>query len=105
MFNGCHKFSRVIWLQERVRNLTKIKKWDVVKLDWVKRATDEKHWHHLEDWCPWEIVSGTKTTEERLSNLFDQFRDSFANDADNESLKRSMKLAEESVWNFYKDIG
>lgn len=70
-------------------------KWDVVSLSWLKRVTDEKNWHRETDFLPWEMISGTQATEQRLTNLFDRYGDSYTIDADVESLKRSFEKVEE----------
>ncbi|XP_043277633.1 DNA ligase 4 [Venturia canescens] len=82
---------------ERVKNVVKTRKWDVVSLAWLKRVTDEKNWHRETDFFPWEIISGTEATEQRLANLFDCYGDSYTVDADVTSLKRSFDKVEEEM--------
>lgn len=71
-------------------------KWDVLKLDWLRRVTAEENWQRSVDWYPWEIISSTKSTENRLATLFDEFGDSFVDDADEKSLKHA--LNETQAW-------
>lgn len=78
-----------------MKNVVKTGKWDVVSLSWLKRVTDEKNWHRETDFLPWEMISGTQATEQRLTNLFDRYGDSYTIDADVESLKRSFEKVEE----------
>ncbi|XP_015585173.1 DNA ligase 4 isoform X6 [Cephus cinctus] len=81
----------------KAKNLIKYGHYDVATLDWLFRATKKENWASLQDWYPWELLSIRKATKHRLEKLYDEYYDSYTQDADEESLTRSLEKAEEAV--------
>jgi len=73
-------------------------KHDVVTLDWFRRITDRfDEASHDPIFLPWELLSSRDTTGHRFAGNYDEYCDSFAVDADRESLRRSFDRIAESV--------
>ena len=70
---------------------------DVATISWLKRVTLAKNWSKLQDWYPWELLSARLSTKRRVAETYDEYYDSFTDDADQASLKRSLEKAEEAV--------
>ncbi|XP_066582786.1 DNA ligase 4-like isoform X2 [Prorops nasuta] len=77
------------------KNLIKSGNYNVVNFDWFKRVTNKKNWGKLEPFYPWDFLSVRNDTKSDLDNIFDKFHDNYTVNADEESLKRSMKRAHE----------
>ncbi|XP_054011340.1 DNA ligase 4 isoform X2 [Hylaeus anthracinus] len=80
----------------KAKSIIESKKYDVVSLDWFKRVTKEENWSSLQDFLPWDLICSRESTERRLAQYYDEYYDNFTADADEESLPRSFKKAEET---------
>lgn len=72
-------------------------KYDVAKIDWLKRVTDLKNLAKIQEFYPWELYSRSPSTQKRLEKIYDEFWDSYVDDIDEESLKRVIDKVEEYV--------
>ncbi|XP_058794826.1 DNA ligase 4-like isoform X3 [Phymastichus coffea] len=77
------------------QNLIASSKYDVVKVDWLKRATNLKNLAKIQEFYPWELYSTSPLTQQRIDEVYDQFWDSYVNDIDKESLKRVLDKVDE----------
>lgn len=86
-----------ITFQLRGKNIVNSGKYDVATVDWLKRITDPSNWASLHDFLPWELLCSRDSTKYRLATNYDKYSDNFTFDADEESLKRSLREIEKSV--------
>lgn len=71
--------------------------YDVVTIDWFKRVTKEDNWSSLQEFLPWDLICSRESTRRRLAQYYDDYYDHYTVDADEQSLSRSFKKAEETV--------
>lgn len=76
------------------------KEYDFVGLDWLKRIIDIKNWPHFQDFYPWELLSSRSSTRKQLLKNYDEYYDSFIDDADEHSLARTLQKIEVSFLYF-----
>ncbi|XP_046751398.1 DNA ligase 4-like [Diprion similis] len=79
----------------RVKNMIQGQKYNVVNLEWLLRATKPENFASLQPWLPWELLSATESTRSHMSTVFDDTYDSYVQDTNIESLKRSLERAAE----------
>ena len=81
----------------RASNIIQSKMYDVVTIDWLKRVTEEDNWSSLQEFLPWDLICGRESTRRQLAQYYDDYYDHYTVDADEQSLSRSFKKAEETV--------
>lgn len=89
--------------QLRAQNVIESKKYDVVNLNWLKRATRPESYGKIEEFYPWELYSASLSTTKRLRNTYDDFSDNFTKTTNDEDLKRVMETTEEKVRSFQSE--
>ena len=87
----------------KAQNVITSNKYDVVSVDWLKRATAEENLGKLVDFYPWELHSSNSPTTTRMMENYDCFQDNYTEKADEISLKRSLDKVSELV-RFLKKI-
>ncbi|XP_034933683.1 DNA ligase 4-like isoform X1 [Chelonus insularis] len=90
---GKNTFCLIVGNPNSVKVQTQVncRTYDVVKLDWLRRAAEKNNWAKLVDFYPWELLSCRSVTKERLMKKFDEYYDSYVEDSDEQSLKRSLE--------------
>lgn len=81
----------------KAKNLILSRNRDVATIDWLLRVTKPENLADLQPWLPWELLSTSETTAKQISVVFDDTYDSYVQNADLESLKRSLDRAESLV--------
>ncbi|KAL7287403.1 hypothetical protein TKK_0018518 [Trichogramma kaykai] len=72
-------------------------KYDVVKVDWLKRATRAENIGKLQEFLPWDMLATRETTKARFNETYDEYQDSYTQDIkDEEDLKRIFKNIDDS---------
>ncbi|XP_023248439.1 DNA ligase 4 [Copidosoma floridanum] len=81
----------------KARNLISREKYDVASIDWLRRATLQENLPKIAEFRPWELYAASPKTKKKLDETYDEFMDSYYEDADLESFKRSMKIVEQKL--------
>ncbi|KAJ8665207.1 hypothetical protein QAD02_006869 [Eretmocerus hayati] len=81
----------------RAKNIISSQKYDVVNLNWLRRATRPENFAKLQDFHPSELYSACSKTKNRLSKIFDKYGDSYIYDTSNETLKPVVEKAGEKI--------
>lgn len=77
----------------RVKNVIELKKYNVVKTDWVMECIDKKK---LVRWCPRHFLATNPETEKRISEQYDEFGDSYYSKISIDRLKELMQIPQSS---------
>ncbi|CAB0033176.1 unnamed protein product [Trichogramma brassicae] len=72
-------------------------KYDVVKVDWLRRATRAENIGKLQEFLPWDMLATREATKARFNETYDEYQDSYTQDIkDEEDLKRIFKNIDDS---------
>ena len=88
-------------LQYKAKNVIKSGLYDIATVSWLKRVTEKQNWAKLKTWYPWELLSSRPSTKHQISQLYDEFYDSFTEEADEDMFKRTLEKSEEAVRQFF----
>lgn len=80
-----------------MKNLIDSHRYNLVRLDWLKRATKKENWAKVAEFYPWEMLDQTIPMKKEIEIKYDEMFDSYTEDATLESLKRSLEKADEKV--------
>lgn len=70
--------------------LIETKKYDIVKEEWLLRATKEENWKSMVDFKPWECIALKKSTHNRVYDDYDHYYDSYTEKVDIDGLKKPL---------------
>lgn len=90
------------FLQPKAKTVIHSERYNVVKLDWLLRATKQENWENLVTWYPWELLSSTVETKKSISQKYDKYDDSYCEDATEESLKHSLAKIDVRSNNYFE---
>ena len=54
----------------------------------------------IQEFRPWELFSASPETRRLINEIYDEYWDSFVEDAQEETLRRAMEKAKQSVMNY-----
>ncbi|XP_033227542.1 DNA ligase 4-like [Belonocnema kinseyi] len=79
------------------KNVTQSGLYDVATISWLKRVTEKKNWSNLKTWYPWEVLSTRSSTKRQITQIYDEFNDSFTDDANEGTLKRTLEKSKQAI--------